>query len=152
MTDPVDKSPHYVDHHVGRQIRELRRRLHVSQEKLAETLGLTFQQVQKYEKGSNRVSASKLFEVSTALGVDVDYFFRGLPKTGTSLTGVAEAGPEAFTYEAPLTLEGREVDNLLINMRRRHRRLIVDMARALAADSSPEPSEEDGTDEAEEQA
>ena len=146
MSDVADKSPHYVDQHVGRQIRELRRRLNVSQQKLAEILGLTFQQVQKYEKGSNRVSASKLFEASTALGVSVDYFFTGLPKTGTVLTGVAESGAEAFIYEAPLTKEGREVDNLLITMKHRHRRLIVDMARALAADSAEEPAEDDAED------
>ncbi len=138
MTDAVvDRSPHYVDQHVGRQIRELRRRLHVSQEKLAETLGLTFQQVQKYEKGSNRVSASKLFEVAATLGVDVDYFFRGLPRSDPA-HGVAEGAAESFTYDAPLTLEGREIDGLLVEMKRKHRRLLLDMARALAAQSAAE--------------
>ena len=135
MSEKADaKSPHHVDQHVGRQIRELRRRLHVSQEKLAETLGLTFQQVQKYEKGSNRVSASKLFEVSSALGVDVDYFFRGLTKPESAMPGVAEGGGGAFVYDAPMTLEGREVDKLLVDMARKHRRLVLDLARALATD------------------
>ena len=138
MTDSVsDKAPHYVDQHVGRQIRELRRRLHVSQEKLAETLGLTFQQVQKYEKGSNRVSASKLFEVAAALGVDIGYFFRGL--ASPCAEGVAETEAEPFDHEAPATLEGREVDKLLVEMSRKRRRLVVDLARALAAENTPEP-------------
>lgn len=132
MTDTAaDKSPHYVDQHVGRQIRELRRRLHVSQEKLAETLGLTFQQVQKYEKGSNRVSASKLFEVSRALNVDIDHFFRGLPGAEPA-PGVAEGGAE-FVHDGPMTLEGREIDRLLVEMSRKHRRLVLDMARALGS-------------------
>ena len=135
MSDPsADKAPHYVDQHVGRQIRELRRRMHVSQEKLAETLGLTFQQVQKYEKGSNRVSASKLFEVAAALGVDIGYFFRGLAEAAP---GVAEAGAE-FVHDAPMTAEGLEIDRLLVELPRKHRRLVLDMARALARDGGTE--------------
>ena len=131
MTDSPEKSPHYVDQHVGRQIRELRRRLHVSQEKLAETLGLTFQQVQKYEKGANRVSASKLFEVAGALQVDIGYFFQGL--NAPSAPGVAE-GAEPFVHDGAVTAEAREVDQLMLEMPRKRRRLIVDLARALAAD------------------
>ena len=144
MTDaPPDKSPHYVDQHVGRQIRELRRRLHVSQEKLAETLGLTFQQVQKYEKGANRVSASKLFEVAKALNVDIGYFFSGLAAAGTP--GVAESG-EPFVHEGGVTAEGREIDQLMLDMPRKRRRLIVDLARALAADRSRPEGEDDAQD------
>ncbi len=134
--DEGRKAPHYVDQHVGRQIRELRRRQNVSQEKLAETLGLTFQQVQKYEKGSNRVSASKLFEVSQALGVGIDHFFRGLHEGA----GVAEAGAE-FVHDAPMTAEGREIDRLLVELPRKHRRLVVDMARALAQAPDAAPVE-----------
>ncbi len=144
MTDTgEDKAPHHVDQHVGRQIRELRRRLHVSQEKLAETLGLTFQQVQKYEKGANRVSASKLFEVAGALGVDVDYFFRGLARPAAP--GVSEDETEPFVHAAPMTVEAIEIDRLFLDMKRKHRRLVLDMARALvaegrgAAEVEPEP-------------
>lgn len=133
MTEDANKkAPHYVDQHVGRAIRELRRRQNVSQEKLAEILGLTFQQVQKYEKGSNRVSASKLFEVSQALGVGIDHFFRGV--NGEGAAGVAEAGVE-FTHDAPMTAEGREIDHLLVELPRKHRRLVLDMAKALARES-----------------
>ena len=128
-------APHYVDQHVGREIRELRRRLHVSQEKLAETLGLTFQQVQKYEKGHNRVSASKLFQAAAALGVDIGYFFRGLQAPGGA-SGVA-GGTEPSRHEAPVTAEGREIDGLLVNMSGKHRRLVLDLARALASESTP---------------
>ena len=64
--------------HVGARIRECRKQLGVSQKQLAESLGLTFQQVQKYERGTNRVSASKLFDTAAALKASVSYFFQGL--------------------------------------------------------------------------
>src|SRR5271163_5343803 len=70
--------PNPVDLHVGARIRLRRRMQGVSQEKLADALGLTFQQVQKYERGANRVSASKLYEIATALQAPVSYFFDGL--------------------------------------------------------------------------
>src|SRR5580692_8901907 len=73
-----DRSPNPVDLHVGARIRMRRRMLGVSQEKLADALGLTFQQVQKYERGANRVSASKLYEIAAALKTPVAYFFEGL--------------------------------------------------------------------------
>lgn len=72
-------SIHPVDLHVGRRVRDLRKTLGVSQGRLADALGLTFQQVQKYERGTNRISASKLWDIARALKVDVAYFFHGLP-------------------------------------------------------------------------
>jgi len=71
-------SPHHVDKHVGAFIRSRRRALGVSQSQLADALGITFQQVQKYESGSNRVSASKLYEVALKLDVPLSTFFEGL--------------------------------------------------------------------------
>src|ERR1700679_3443460 len=70
--------PNPVDLHVGARIRLRRRMQGVSQEKLAAALGLTFQQVQKYERGANRVSASKLYEIASALRAPIAYFFDGL--------------------------------------------------------------------------
>lgn len=70
--------PHPVDRHVGVRIRMRRKELGVSQERLAEALGITFQQVQKYERGANRVSASKLWEIATTLKTPVAYFYDGL--------------------------------------------------------------------------
>ena len=69
-----------VDDHVGRRLRARRTELGISQEKLADALGISFQQVQKYEIGSNRVSASRLWGVAKALEVDVGYFFEGIKK------------------------------------------------------------------------
>lgn len=71
-------SPHHVDIHVGALIRSRRRALGISQTELAEALGITFQQVQKYERGANRVSASKLYEVAQKLDVPLSSFFEGL--------------------------------------------------------------------------
>lgn len=128
----MKKSPDDIDRHVGSRVRSRRMLIGMSQEKLGDALGLTFQQVQKYEKGSNRVSASKLFEVSQALGVGIDHFFRGV--NGEGAAGVAEAGVE-FTHDAPMTAEGREIDHLLVELPRKHRRLVLDMAKALARES-----------------
>ena len=75
--EDLEKAPNPVDVHVGRRIRDRRKEARISQEKLAEHLGLTFQQVQKYEKGANRVSASKLYEIASALNASIEYFFRG---------------------------------------------------------------------------
>lgn len=75
-----------VDVHVGARIRERRRELGMSQQGLADHLGLTFQQVQKYERGANRVSASVLWSISGRLGVSATYFFQGLPTDGTPIS------------------------------------------------------------------
>src|SRR6476660_10166011 len=69
--------PHPVDIHVGARVKKRRTELGISQEKLAEALGLTFQQVQKYERAANRISASRLYRIGMTLGVDVPFFFEG---------------------------------------------------------------------------
>ncbi len=69
-----------VDDHVGRRVRERRKALGMSQEKLANALGISFQQVQKYEVGHNRVAASRLWDMANILEVKVGYFFEGIPK------------------------------------------------------------------------
>ncbi|WP_413204747.1 helix-turn-helix domain-containing protein [Rhodospirillum sp. A1_3_36] len=69
-------SIHEVDTHVGRKIRQRRIALGMDQDTLAGLVGVSFQQIQKYERGTNRVSASRLYDIATALGVSVDFFFR----------------------------------------------------------------------------
>jgi transcriptional regulator with XRE-family HTH domain len=73
------KSPNPIDRHLGSRVRARRLMLGMSQEKLAEALGLTFQQVQKYEKGINRVGASRLLQIAGILDVGIDFFFEGVP-------------------------------------------------------------------------
>lgn len=71
----MKKTPNPIDVHVGSRLRMRRMLIGMSQEKLGESLDVTFQQIQKYEKGSNRVSASRLFDISLILGVPVQFFF-----------------------------------------------------------------------------
>ena len=91
--------PHPVDRHVGLRIRMRRKEIGVSQERLAEALGITFQQVQKYERGANRVSASKLWEIAAALRTPVGYFYEGLSEGGASARGGAGAPDFMLTSE-----------------------------------------------------
>jgi transcriptional regulator with XRE-family HTH domain len=75
----VKKSPNPIDKHVGNRVRMRRLMLNMSQTKLGDALGLTFQQVQKYEKGTNRMGASRLQHLSQILQVPVPFFFEGAP-------------------------------------------------------------------------
>lgn len=96
--------PHPVDVHVGARIRLIRKDRGMSQGELADALGITFQQVQKYERGFNRISASKMFEASKALGVDPAWFFQGLDDLPTG------AGPDEEAIRTMLgTDEGRKL-------------------------------------------
>ena len=104
-----DKAPNPVDIHVGKRIRARRKDVRVSQEKLAEQLGLTFQQIQKYEKGSNRVSASKLYEIARALQASIEYFFRGLENPSGGTPGMTENDTSPFVHDFVTTTEGREL-------------------------------------------
>ena len=90
------EGPDPIDLHVGRRVRLRRKELGISQERLAEGLGLTFQQVQKYERGAKRVSASKLYEMAR---VSIGYYFEGL---GDSVS------PSAMTTPAPTTASSRK--------------------------------------------
>ncbi len=80
MARKRNKEYAYVDEHVGDRIRIHRTLMGMSQTKLGEVLGLSFQQVQKYEKGANRVSASRLFEFAKVFNVPMSYFFANVPK------------------------------------------------------------------------
>ncbi|HIC79554.1 MAG TPA: XRE family transcriptional regulator [Kiloniellaceae bacterium] len=85
------RQAHPVDVHVGGRVRLRRVFLGYSQEKLANALGLTFQQIQKYERGANRISASKLYELSRILSVPVTYFFEGVEADGEVAANGADA-------------------------------------------------------------
>ncbi|NTB87716.1 helix-turn-helix transcriptional regulator [Agrobacterium tumefaciens] len=80
----MEDGPHPVDHHVGHRVRLRRTQLGISQGALGEKLGITFQQVQKYERGVNRVSASMLYEIAKALETSITFFFDGLPDGPTT--------------------------------------------------------------------
>jgi len=107
----ADGSPNPVDIVVGQRLRHRRTVLGWSQEQVGDSVGLTFQQVQKYERGANRIGASRLYELSLALDVPVSYFFDGAPQEAkTKIQGFAEdAG--VFTHES--TVEKREALELI---------------------------------------
>jgi transcriptional regulator with XRE-family HTH domain len=91
----ISEEIHPVDLHVGSAIRVRRKSMQISQTDLADALGVSFQQVQKYERGTNRVSASRLYDIGACLGVSVDYFFEGLPaNTDAPLTEDEQAVQE----------------------------------------------------------
>ncbi len=87
------KKPHPIDVHVGARVRLRRTMLGMSQDKLGEALGLTFQQVQKYEKGANRIGASRLFQIAHILDVPIQFLFDGLDGGGAA-RGFSEDGPD----------------------------------------------------------
>jgi transcriptional regulator with XRE-family HTH domain len=110
-----------------------RKLLGVSQERLAEQLGLTFQQVQKYERGANRVSASKLYEIARALQTSVAYFFDGLADTVDPSVEVIEG--RGLMQAMAMTPEGIELASLFPKLKRgRVRRRVLDLVKALAED------------------
>ena len=86
--------PHPVDVHVGQRLRMRRTLMGMSQEKVAEALGLTFQQLQKYEKGANRVSASRLHELSQILDFPQSFFFEDLPTSPTGHNRATSSSPD----------------------------------------------------------
>jgi transcriptional regulator with XRE-family HTH domain len=86
----VDGQPNPTDIHVGKRLRLRRTLLGMSQEKLGVAVGLTFQQVQKYERGANRIGASRLYDLSRVLGVSVNYFFEEMPEAVTPAAQAAQ--------------------------------------------------------------
>ena len=141
MNDAADdRSPNPIDLHVGARIRMRRKILGVSQERLADDLGLTFQQVQKYERGANRVSASKLYEVACALNTPVTFFFEGLadPLIGSGEPRQGQAMEQSIGafLQSP---EGVELAAMFARVDRpRTRRMILDLVRTLADEDSAE--------------
>lgn len=112
--------------------------LGVSQERLGEQLGLTFQQVQKYEKGVNRIGASRLFDLSRVLSVPIDYFYEEAPGGAVSSTatpGMAERPSDTFMFEFLNTREGLELNRAFARISDpKTRRAVVDLVRALGGD------------------
>ena len=135
-----------IDAHVGGRVRLRRMLLGMSQEKLAEKLGLTFQQVQKYEKGVNRVGASRLYELSQLLGVGVDFFYEDAP-VGKAMTpmnpGFAEANGENYIVNFLNSREGLELNRAFTRITDpKVRRSIIDLVRSLANEAGTAPPPE----------
>ncbi|WP_421784676.1 helix-turn-helix domain-containing protein [Hyphobacterium sp.] len=120
-----------IDAHVGSRVRLRRQLLKMSQEKLGEELGVTFQQVQKYERGANRIGASRLFSLSKVLDVPVNFFFEGL--SGVSAQGVAESEQSPIVYEFIQSSDGVALAEAFSRIKTpKVRRRVLELVRSLA--------------------
>ena len=130
------KTPNPIDNHVGSRVRMRRMMLGMSQEKLGDSLGLTFQQVQKYEKGTNRIGASRLQQISAILQVPVSFFFEGAPHApGQSASGMAEAPSPAYISDYLVTSDGLALTKAFMRIKsNKLRRRIVDLVEQIAGD------------------
>jgi transcriptional regulator with XRE-family HTH domain len=131
------KAPNPIDKHVGSRVRMRRMMLGMSQEKLGNSLGLTFQQVQKYEKGTNRIGASRLQQISHILQVPVSFFFEGAPaNTNTPHEeGMGEAPSPAYVSDFLATSDGLALTKAFMRISdMKLRRRIVDLVEQIAID------------------
>jgi transcriptional regulator with XRE-family HTH domain len=128
------RAPNPVDVHVGSRVRLRRVLLGMSQEKLADQLGLTFQQVQKYEKGTNRISASRLQQISRILEVPISYFYDELPGDLPS-EGFLDAPAPDFVVDFLSNAESLQLMKAFVRIADgRVRRKVVDLVRAIAGE------------------
>lgn len=119
---PSGDSPNPTDLHVGRRVAERRQALRYSQAELAQAVGVTFQQIQKYERGANRIAASRLWEMADFLNVDLNYFFEGLGETDA----VARDARKAATRQTA------EIARLSPELSPRNQKLVLDLVQQLA--------------------
>jgi transcriptional regulator with XRE-family HTH domain len=133
----MKKVPNPIDQHVGSRVRMRRVLIGMSQEKLGDALGLTFQQVQKYEKGTNRIGASRLQQISKTLNVPPAFFFEGAPLAEKSaFSGFEEAGSTTHVVDFLSTAEGLLLNKAFARIRdAKLRKRIVDLVIAIAGDS-----------------
>lgn len=135
----MKKVPNPIDRHVGARVRMRRLLVGMSQEKLGEALGITFQQIQKYEKGANRIGASRLQQIAKILGVPVEFFFEGAPAGGPeSASGFSELPQSGFVSDFMATSEGVQLTRAFVRIvDPTVRRRLIDLVEALAAQPAP---------------
>lgn len=131
------KKPNPIDIHVGSRIRLRRTMLGMSQEKLGDSLGITFQQIQKYEKGTNRVGASRLQNISAILSVPVAFFFEDAPgDPSTGQPGLSETSGSNYVVDFLSSSEGLQLNRAFVKIQDpKVRRKIVDLVKALGSES-----------------
>jgi len=127
------KAPNPIDKHVGSRVRMRRMMLSMSQEKLGDALSLTFQQVQKYEKGTNRIGASRLQQISHILQVPVAFFFEGAPHFGPQQDGINDAPSPTYVSDFLATSDGLALTKAFMRIKEpKLRRRIVDLVEEIA--------------------
>ena len=131
----IKKAPNPIDKHVGSRVRMRRMMLNMSQEKLGDALELTFQQVQKYEKGTNRIGASRLQQISHILQVPVAFFFEGAPSLHTHPDGTKDAPSPSYVSDFLATSEGLALTRAFTKIKEaKLRRRIVDLVEEIAGE------------------
>jgi transcriptional regulator with XRE-family HTH domain len=137
------KAPNPIDKHVGSRVRMRRMMLGMSQEKLGDALALTFQQVQKYEKGTNRIGASRLQQISHILQVPVAFFFEGAPHLadGTMMSESLESAPSpTYVSDFLATSDGLSLTKAFMRIPDpKLRRRIVDLVQQIAGEEAESP-------------
>jgi transcriptional regulator with XRE-family HTH domain len=133
----MKKTPNPTDKHVGARVRMRRMMLGMSQEKLGDALDLTFQQVQKYEKGTNRIGASRLQQIATILGVEVAFFFEGNRITSGAAAYLNEPAP-SFVDDFIATTDGITIAKAFTGIADpKLRRRIADLVEQIAESATP---------------
>ena len=128
------KAPNPVDKYVGSRVRMRRIMLGMSQEKLGEALGLTFQQVQKYEKGTNRVGASRIQQIAEILQVPVSFLFEGGPSGTPNANGAIDGPSPSYVSDFLATSEGLALTRAFTRITdAKLRRSIVDLVEQISA-------------------
>ena len=135
----VKKVPDPIDVHVGGRVRLRRMLVGMSQEKLGDALNLTFQQVQKYEKGANRIGAGRLYRIAQLLGVSVQFFFDDAPDLAPGQAmGFAEADAAPILMDFVSTPEGINLNRSFALIKDQGvRRRVVDLVRSIAGQDTP---------------
>lgn len=134
------RKPNPMDIHVGSRVRLRRMVIGMSQEKLGEQMGLTFQQIQKYEKGTNRIGASRLYQLSQILDVPVQFFFEDAPFTVSGQNtsphgGFAESKTESYLLDFLNSRDGLELNRAFVKITDpKVRKRVVELVRALSDD------------------
>jgi transcriptional regulator with XRE-family HTH domain len=129
----MKKAPNPIDQQVGARLRMQRMLVGMSQEKLGESLGVTFQQIQKYEKGANRISASTLKQIARVLNVQPSFFLEDASPRGSAPAGFQEPASGSYVVEFLSTAEGVELNRAFFSIRDpKIRKGIVDLVVLLA--------------------
>ena len=137
MKQAVRKATNPIDKHVGSRVRLRRMMLGMSQSTLGDGLGITFQQVQKYEKGTNRMGASRLQHISDILQVPVPFFFEGAPHLAGQPNGSGDAPSPAYVFEFLATTDGLSLTKAFMLIKERSlRRRIVDLVEEIAGNET----------------
>jgi transcriptional regulator with XRE-family HTH domain len=132
MSNINPRGPNPVDVHVGSRIRLRRQLMKMSQEKLGDELGITFQQIQKYERGANRVGASRLYRLSRVLDVPVQFFFEGLNEHQQP-SEVADTDQTPIVYDFIQSADGVSLADAFSRIRdNKVRRRVLELVRTLA--------------------